>query len=72
MPRLAKKIEEQLLEANPDLRAQGLRPEVIWVYDPDAPEFKEAWRRQVEAIRKSDEETEIMDWVEAVSDWPRD
>ena len=57
---------------NPDLRAKGLRPEVIWVHDTEAADFEEAWRRQVEAIRASAEEAEIMDWVEAVSDWPKD
>ena len=72
MSRLAKQIEEQLIQQNPELRAKGLRPEVVWVHESRVAEFEEAWRRQVEAIRAGDEEADIMDWVEAVSDWPKD
>lgn len=72
MPRLAKTLEEQLLRENPDLRAQGLRPELIWVHDPDAPAFKEAMRRQIEAINNSPDEAEIMEFIERANDWPED
>lgn len=72
MPRLAKHIEEQLLAENPELRAQGLRPVVNWVYDESSPEFQEALDRQLEAIRNSPEEAEILDWIEQVADWPKD
>ena len=72
MSRLPQSIEEQLIEDNPELRAKGLRPEVIWVHESKTAEFEEAWRRRIEAIRASDEEAEIMDWIEAVSDWPKD
>ena len=72
MPRLAKKIEDQLLNENPDLRAKGLRPEVVWVPDTDAPGFREQIERELEAIRNSPEEQEILDWVEQVHDWPKD
>ena len=72
MPRLAKALEEQLLKNDPDLRAQGLRPELIWVHDPDAPVFRDAMRRQIEAINPSPDEAEIMDLTERVSDWPND
>lgn len=54
------------------LRAQGLRPIQIWVPDTSAPGFAEEARRQSLAIRHSPEETEIMDWLEAVSAWPDD
>lgn len=72
MPRPAKHIEEQLLAENPELRDQGLRPVVNWVYDRESPEFEEAWRRQMQAINESPEEQEILDWIERVTDWPKD
>jgi hypothetical protein len=72
MPRLAKKLEEELLNDNPELRAEGLRPVVIWVPDTDTPEFQESLRQEIEAIRDSSEEQEILDWLEQVSDWPKD
>jgi hypothetical protein len=72
MPRLAKKLEEELLNDNPKLRAEGLRPVVIWVPDTDRPEFQESLRQEIEAIRDSPEEQEILDWLEQVSDWPKD
>ena len=72
MPRLAKHIEEQLLAEHPELRAQGLRPVVSWVYDESSPEFQEALDRQLEAIRNNPEEAEILDWIEQVADWPKD
>jgi hypothetical protein len=72
MPKLSKKIEKQLLEENPDLRAQGLRPRVVWVPDTEAPGFEEELRRDFEAIRNSPGEKEILDWIEQVADWPKD
>ena len=72
MPRLAKKIEEQLLSENPQLRAEGLRPIVLWVPDTDAPGFAEEMRRQSLLAAASEGEREIHDWIEAVYEWPRD
>ena len=72
MPRSTKNIEEQLLAENPDLRAEGLRPEVVWVKDGEDCEFEEAWKRQIRAINESPEEREILDWIERVADWPKD
>ncbi|MBA3517171.1 MAG: antitoxin MazE family protein [Rhizobiales bacterium] len=72
MSRLAKSIEEQLLAENPELRAKGLRPILVWVPDTDEPGFEEELRRDFEAIRSSAGETEILDWIEQVADWPRD
>ena len=72
MSRLAKKIEEQLLNENPDRKAKGLRPVVLWIPDTDGPAFEEELRLDFEAIRNSPEEQEIMDWIEQVADWPKD
>ena len=72
MPRLAKKIEEQLIQENPDLRAKGLRPRVIWVPDTENPAFAEEARRQSLLAAESPGEREILDWIEAVYEWPKD
>ncbi|HEX9906609.1 MAG TPA: antitoxin MazE family protein [Propylenella sp.] len=72
MSRLAKHIEEELLRENPALRAKGLRPEVRWVPDTTSPEFKSEIERELELIRQSPEEQEILDWIERVADWPKD
>jgi len=72
MPRPAKKIEDQLLNEHPELRAKGLRPEIPWVPDTDSAEFKAAIERELELIRQSPEEQEILNWAEQVADWPKD
>jgi len=72
MPRLAKQIEDQLFQEYPEKKAQGLRPVVMWVPDMDSPELQDQIRRDIEAIRASPSEEEIMDWLEKVRDWPKD
>lgn len=72
MSRLPKRIEEQLLSENPDLKARGLRPIIRWVPDTDAAGFEEELRRDFGAIRNSPEEQEILNWIEQVGDWPKD
>jgi hypothetical protein len=72
MPKLSKKLEDLILEENPDLRAQGLRPKVVWVPDTTATGLDEDLRKDFEAIRNSPGEKEILDWMEKVADWPKD
>jgi hypothetical protein len=72
MPKLSKSIEDQLFRENPEMRAKGLRPEVVWVTDTEAPGFRDDLERQIEAIRNSPGEKEVLDWIEKVGDWPRD
>jgi len=72
MQRPAKDIEEQLLRENPEMRAKGLRPEIIWVPDTKSPDFKAELERELELIRQSPEEEEILEWIEQVADWPKD
>lgn len=72
MPRLAKTIEEQLLKEHPEMKAQGLRPVVMWVPDTEAPGFAEEMRRQSILAANSPGEAEVLDWVEAVYEWPKD
>lgn len=72
MPRRAKPIGEQPYNGNPELNAQGFRPVDVWVPDPDAPGFAEEMRRQSLLAAQSEGEREILDWIEAAYDWPKD
>lgn len=45
-------------------KAKGLREVRMWVLDTRTPEFKEAVKRQAEAIRKSAEDREIARGME--------
>ena len=72
MGHLAKEIEEQLLNEYPELRNRGLRPFVIWGPDTRASGFEVELKQDFEAIRNSPQEREILDWIEQVSDWPKD
>jgi hypothetical protein len=60
MPKLAKQIEDQLLKENPEFRAQGLRPAIIWVYDPESPGFDDELRREIESINNSPDHEEVL------------
>jgi hypothetical protein len=68
MARLAKKIEEQLLADNPELRAKGLRPAVIWVYDLDAPGAAERLNREIEAINNSRDNEEVLRFLDRAAE----
>jgi hypothetical protein len=72
MPRLAKKIEEQLLNENPDLRDQGLVRVVVGVRDPAAPDLVEEAREQSLRAARSPGEKEAIAFIEAVAAWPQD
>jgi len=53
------------------MRAAGLRPVQIWVPDTRAPDFVEKCRAQARAVAAHDPGgDEIMDWIEALTDWP--
>lgn len=54
------------------MREKGLRPVQMWAYDTSAPGFREEIEKELEIIRKSEEEEEILDWIEQVYDWPKD
>ena len=51
------------------MRAQGLRPVQIWVPDTRAPGFAEELRRQCALLRDDPEEQEILDFIDAATDW---
>jgi hypothetical protein len=52
------------------LRKQGLRPIQIWVPDIRSPSFKAEARRQSRLVSRLPGETEVMAFIESVSDWP--
>jgi hypothetical protein len=53
------------------MRAAGLRPVQIWVPDTRAPDFVDKCRAQALAVAAHDPGgAEIMDWIEAVHEWP--
>lgn len=54
------------------MREKGLRPVQLWGYDTSVPGFREDVEKELEIIRNSEEEEEILDWVEQVYDWPKD
>ena len=45
----------------------GYRPRTIWVLDTGLPEVREGIEKEVEAIRRADDEEDVMAWIEAVS-----
>jgi hypothetical protein len=53
-------------------RRQGMKLLRIWVPDPKAPGFKEEARRQMRLLRGSPEEAEVMRFIEAAADWPKE
>ena len=46
------KIDDQVDEA--EMRARGLIPKTIWVYDVDAPGFREACLREARLLAEAD------------------
>ena len=54
------------------MRDAGLRPVQIWVPDTRNPAFVARCHAQARLVAADQSETEIMDWVEQVRDWPTD
>lgn len=53
------------------LRAQGLRPVVIWLPDTRSPRFAAECRRQSRLLRGDTVEAEALDVIEAAADWSK-
>jgi hypothetical protein len=49
------------------MRANGLRPVQLWVYDSRNPSFAEECRRQAKAAAASEHEAEIQAYIDEVS-----
>lgn len=53
------------------MRSAGLRPVQLWVQDTRDPAFADFCRRQARALAAHDPAgDELLDFVEAVRDWP--
>ncbi len=51
-------------------RAAGLRQVQTWALDRQSPIFRRELRRQARRIAASEGEKEVLDFAEAVADWP--
>lgn len=61
-------ISERVQKHRNSLRAAGLRPIQIWVPDTRKKKFVEECRRQSLLLTNDAHETEVLDWIEDVSD----
>lgn len=50
------------------LRAAGLKPVQMWVYNTSRPGFAEECRRQSLLVANDPHEQEIVEWIEKVAD----
>jgi hypothetical protein len=50
-------------------RARGMKLVRVWVPDPHAPGFREEAERQARLLRGAPDESDALDFIEAVTDW---
>ena len=67
-----KASNERMRRYRQRMRAKGLRPVQLWLPDTSAPGFAEEMRRQSLLAAASPGEKEVLDWIEAVYEWPKD
>lgn len=51
-------------------KAAGLKEIRLWVPDTKNPDFLARLKRDMNAVRNSESEAEVMAFVEAIADWP--
>ena len=51
-------------------KAAGLKEVRLWVPDTKNPEFLARLKRDMDAVRNSESEAEVMAFAEAIADWP--
>lgn len=69
----AKSPAQRMAAYRARMRAQGLKPVVLWLPDRNDPKFIAACRRQVAALAKSDPAgDEALAFIEATYEWPAD
>jgi DNA invertase Pin-like site-specific DNA recombinase len=66
-----KTTSERMKDYRARMRAKGFKQVQMWVYDTDAPDFKEELKRQVSSLNK-EHESEVVQWTEEVAYWPGD
>jgi hypothetical protein len=65
-----KSSNERMRRYRQRMRAKGLRPVQLWLPDTSAPGFAEEMRKQSLLAAASPGEKEVLDWIEAVYEWP--
>ncbi len=60
--------KERVRKHRENLRTAGLRPIQIWVPDTRKAGFAEECRRQSSLVANDPQETEVLSWIEEVSD----
>jgi methionyl-tRNA formyltransferase len=51
-------------------KAAGLKEVRVWVPDRNNAEFMARLKRDMDAVRNSESEAEVMAFIEAITDWP--
>lgn len=54
------------------MRARGLRPIQLWVPDTRRPGFAAECRRQSRLVANDPHETEVLNFLDRVGDWPKE
>jgi hypothetical protein len=54
------------------MRKEGMRPVQLWLPDTRVPSYAQRMRRQSILAANSKGEQEILDWIEAIYEWPKD
>ena len=62
------RVSERVQKHRDSLRAAGLRPIQIWIPDTRKEGFAEECRRQSLLLTPDAHETEVLNWIEEVSD----
>jgi DNA-binding LacI/PurR family transcriptional regulator len=61
---MPKTASERMQDYRANLRRQGLKPVQMWVFDTKAPGFKEEMTRQLKIVAQSEDERDVMRWIE--------
>jgi len=64
----ANNVAQRVQKHRAGLRAAGLRPVQIWVPDTRRSDFADECRRQSLILRDDLHETDVLNWLEAISD----
>jgi Protein of unknown function (DUF3018) len=62
------KAAERVRKHRQKLRAAGLRPVQLWVWDTSRPGFEEEIQRQMKVLANDPQEKRILDEIAAVAD----
>ena len=65
---MAQNIAARVQKHRDSLRSLGLRPIQIWVPDTRKRGFRAECRRQSLSLGKDNEERNVLEWIESISD----